>query len=392
MAEIKGRLNMNEKKKVLLVDQIGHKTYEYDYAAAKHYSDKYDVTCYISDNTPRDISIKGFRVEYGFHDVYKGNKIAKGLKYLRSLYKLRKYVKKEKFDIINFQWYEIPIVDKMFVKSLKKLYKPAIKIVMTVHGIIPREDYPKEHDSLQKLYQEADAIFLHSEPGLDYFNKCFNTRCPKYMITSAFRDEADYVPIDKTEARKKLGIPLEKKVILSFGTVREDKSLDVLYKAFPKALEENKDLFLLSAGTLNVKEKDYYKSLADACRATGVAKIDFDYVTKEMEPVYYSAADILALPYSYISQSGVAYCGLLFNLPMIASNIPRLDLMAKDGINAEIFEKGNVNEMAEKIELLATDDERLKKYAMGSKRIREQNFSIKRRVELTEKAYEDLLK
>ena len=143
---------------------------------------------------------------------------------------------------------------------------------------------------------------------------------------------------------------------------------------------------------MNVKGKDYYASLADACRATGSAKIDFAYINKEMEPVYYSAADILALPYSYISQSGVAYCGLLFRLPMVATDIPRLDLMAKEGINAEIFPKGDDAAMADKLAELAADDQKLARYAEGSERIREEDFSIRRRVALTEAAYRDIMK
>lgn len=382
----------DRKIKVLLVDQIGHKTYEYDYAAAKHYSDDFDVTCYVSDNTPKDVDTSGFKVQYGFHNVYTGSKIAKGLKYLRSLYELRKYIKKEKFDIINLQWYEIPLVDKMFVRSIKRLYKPSIKVVMTVHGIIPKNDYPVLHDSLQQLYKEADTILLHSEPGLKYFNECFDTTCPKYMITSAFRDEDDYKPIDKKKARQLLNLPEDKTILLSFGTIREDKSIDLLYKAFPKALEKSKDLYLVSAGTLNVKDKDYYMNLADKCIDTGSATINFDYVSKEMEPIYYSCADILVLPYSYISQSGVAYCGLLFNLPMIASDIPRLDLMAKEKINAETFESGNVDDLVDKILLLSNDKNKLNKYAQGSEKIREEDFSIKRRVSLTQQAYYDLMK
>lgn len=377
--------------KVLLVDQIGHKTYEYDYAAAKNYSKDFDVTCYVSDDTPRDVPIEGFKVQYGFHNVYTGTKIQKGLKYIKSLAEMAKYVREGHFDVINLQWYEVPIVDQFFVRKMKRETK-GLKIVMTVHGIVPAELNKKKHDGLQKLYQDADAILLHSNPGLKYFNECFQTSCPKYMITSAFRDEGDYVPMDKVEARKRLGIPLDKKVILSFGTVREDKTIDVLYKAFPQALKKNPDLFLLSAGTLNVKEKDYYTSLADACRATGAAKIDFAYVTKEMEPVYYSAADILALPYSYISQSGVAYCGLLFRLPMVATDIPRLDLMAKEGINAEIFPKGDDVAMADKLAELAADDQKLTRYAEASERIRKEEFSIKRRVALTEQAYKEIMK
>ena len=378
--------------KVLLVDQIGHKTYEYDYAAAKHYSDEFEVTCYVSDNTPRNVDTTGFNVVYGFHDVYSGNKIQKGIKYIKALSEMRKYIEANHFDIINLQWYELALYQKFFLRSLKRSCTPSPKIVMTVHGIFPKSLGWFRHFSLQAVYNEADAILLHSEPGVKYFNENYTTKCPKYMITSAFRDEDDYIPVDKAEAKRMLGIPVDKKVVLSFGTIREDKTIDVLYKAFPEALKKNSDLFLLSAGTLNVKEKEYYTSLADKCRVTGAAKIDFDYVSKEMEPIYYSAADILALPYSYISQSGVAYCGLLFNLPMVATDIPRLDLMAKKGINAEIFEKGNVEEMAEKIATLAADNEKLKKYAEGSKKIREEDFSIKRRVALTEQAYREIMK
>ena len=192
--------------KVLLVDQIGHKTYEYDYAAAKNYSKDFDVTCYVSDDTPRDVPIEGFKVQYGFHDVYTGTKIQKGLKYIKSLVEMAKFVREGQFDVINLQWYEVPIIDQYFVRKMKRETR-GLKVVMTVHGIVPVEINKKKHDGLQKLYQDADAILLHSEPGLKYFNECFQTSCPKYMITSAFRDEGDYVPMDKAEARKKLGIP-----------------------------------------------------------------------------------------------------------------------------------------------------------------------------------------
>ena len=375
--------------KVLLVDQIGHKTFEYDYAAAKHYSDDFEVSCYMSDNTPKE-DHGLFKVFYGFHDVYSGSKIAKGIKYIKALHEMKKCILENHFDLINVQWYDLPFYEKFFYRRLRR-QKSAPKIVMTVHALHTKESGILKCFIMQLLYREADAILIHSEPGVELFKKNFKVKCPIYMITSAFRDEDDYVPIDKDKAKRILGIPTDKKVVLSFGTVRESKSLDILYKAFPIALKENPNLFLLSAGTLNVKDKMYYKSLADTCRATGAAKIDFDYVTKEMEPVYYSAADILALPYSTISQSGVAYCGLLFHLPMIATDIPRLDLMAKEGINAEIFPKGDVAAMATKLAELGADDQRLARYAEGSVRIREEDFSIRRRVALTEAAYREIM-
>ena len=382
--------DVNKKKKVLLVDQIGHKTYEYDYSACRYLINEYDMTCYMSDNTPRNVDTTGFRVEYGFHDVYSGNKIAKTIKYIRALSEMWAFIKENHFDIIHLQWYELALYQKFYIKALRRLCKPAPRIVMTVHGIMPWRNGFFRHFERQLAYLEADAILLHSEPALEQFNKCFRSKCPKYVITSAFRDEADYVPMDKREARRMLGLPEDKTIILSFGTIREDKTIDLLFKAFPQAYKKNPNLFLLSGGTLNVREKDYYKALAEKCRETGSARIDFDYIDKTLEPAYYSAADILVVPYSYISQSGVAYCGLLYNLPMIASDIPRLDLMAKKRINAEIFEKGSVEQLVRKILDLSADPEKMKRYSEGSKHLRESDFSIHRRVAMTKSAYREL--
>ena len=376
--------------KVLLVEQLGQKDYEYTYGAAKNYSDDFEVTCFTADTTPRDVDTTGFQVEYGFHDIYSGNKIQKGINYLKALRELKRFIRDNRFDIVHFQWYEIPFYEKFFYHSLKKLYKPAPKIVMTVHGIMPWSKGIMRHLGLQFMYSEADAILLHSDQAVDHFNNCFRTSCPKYMITSAFRDENDYQPLDKQEARRILGLPKDKTILLSFGTVRDDKTIDLLFEAFPRAYEQNPDLFLLSGGTLNVSDRERYLSLAEKCRETGSARIEFDYIAKELEPAYYSAADILVVPYSYISQSGVAYCGLLYNLPMIASDIPRLDLMAKKGVNADIFSKGNVNELVERIVSLSNDTEKRKQYSLGSEAIREEDFSIKKRVALTEQAYKEL--
>ena len=377
--------------KVLLVDQIGNKNYEYDYSVAKHFSDDVEITCYMSDDTPKDVKHDGFEVVYGFKNVYSGRKVEKGIKLVRALSDLKRYIKKQHFDIVQLQWFDLPLYQSFFIKSLKKLYKPGPKIVLTAHGIYPPSAGKRRYMGLRRVYQEADAVFVHTEDGLKSFNEFYPTSCPKYMITSAFRDADDYQPIDKKEARKILGLPEDKTIILNFGTIRGDKGVDLLFKAFPKALITNPNLFLLSGGTLNVKDKEYYRSLAAECEKTGSARIEFDYIDKKLEPAYYSAADILVVPYTFVSQSGVAFCGLLYHLPMIASDIPRLDLMAKRAINADIFSSGNVEELAKAIVELSSDPERMGKYSQGSLQVLNEDFSIERRAMISENAYRELL-
>ena len=48
--------------------------------------------------------------------------------------------------------------------------------------------------------------------------------------------------------------------------------------------------------------------------------------------------------------------------------------------------------LANKLAELAADDQRLAQYAKGSEKIREEDFSIRRRVALTEAAYRDIMK
>ena len=387
------RTDLNEviEMKVLLVEQLGAKDYEYTYGAAKHFSSDFSVTVYTSDDTPKDVKAECFQVEYGFKNVYKGSKIKKGIRYVNSLFQLKSYIKKNRFDIVHFQWYEIPLFEKLIFRSIKRLYKPRPRIVMTVHGIEPKEQGWYRHFGLQQMYLEADAICLHSDQAINYFNQCYSTSCPKYMITPALFDENDYMHVEKQEARRTLGIPEDKTVLLSFGTVRDDKTIDLLLEAFPKAFERNKELYLLSGGTLSATDKDRYLRLAEECNKTGSARIDFKYIDKSDEPLYYSAADILVLPYRYISQSGVAYCGLVYDLAMIASDIPRLDLMAKSGVNAAVFGKGDVEDLVEKIVKLSKDKEKIEEYSLGSRHIREKEFSIKRRVSITEEVYKSLV-
>lgn len=377
-------------KKVILVDQLGKKDFEYDYSAIKHYSNDYTVTCYMADDTPRNVQPPNTNVEYGFKNVYSGGKIHNGIMYLKALCELFLHINRNKYDIVHFQWYEIPIVDKLFVKAIKAFCKPTPKIVMTVHGVATKADYKYLSQGLQKLYQEADAILIHTKASLELFEENYDVKCPKYIITSAFRDAEDYKPIDKTEARRILGLPENKTIILSFGTVRDDKSIDLLLSIYPKIKKKNKNLYLIVAGTLNVSDKERYLELSQKCIDVGDARIKYEYIDKDLEGVYYSAADILVLPYSFISQSGVAYCGLLYHLPMIASDIPRLEDMAQKDVNADLFKKGDEEDLGKAILMLASDREKLNRYALGSQEVLEHDFSIQRRVDLTEQAYREL--
>lgn len=373
--------------KILFIEQLGKNNWEYIYSAAKYMAKKHDITCYMSDTTPKNTGNYDFKIEYGFAHAYEGNFINKAVHYMKALLELEQYIKKNKFDIVHFEWFSLPWIEWLYLRKLKKY----AKIVITVNDVIPFETRPLEMESLQKIYKTADAILLHTQDSLELFNKTFQTECYKGVITAAFRDKADYKKIDKVLARKKLSIPLDKTVVLYFGTIRHSKGLDLLLKAFPKAVERNKDLYLLGAGAFHAVDEEEYRNLAKNNLSLGRGRMDFGHVSDEMMCYYFSAADILCVPYREIYQSGIAQFGLIYDMPIIGSDLKRMSDMVQQGINGETFENENIEALTEAIITLSIDKQKMEKYSVGSKIISERDFSVEERARRTVEAYKKIL-
>ena len=373
--------------KILFVEQLGKNNWEYVYSAAKYMAIEHDVTCFMSDTTPRNTGKYNFKIIYGFNQVYEGSYINKATHYLKALREIKSYIKENKFDIVHFEWFLLPWYEWLWIRGLKKY----AKIVITVHDVIPFEARPLEMQCLEKIYQAADAILLHTNECLDLFNKMYNTNCYKSVITTAFRDKADYTKIDKEKARTKMGIPNDKIVVLYFGTIRQSKGLDLLIKAMPKAVERNKKLYLLGAGALHAVNQHMYEELVKDYLNPSIARLDFGYVPDEMMIYYFSAADILCLPYREIYQSGIAQFGLIYELPIVGSNLIRMSDMVQQGVNAETFKREDFDGLVDALVRLSTNQDLMEKYALGSKMIGESDFSVEERARRSLQAYSHVM-
>lgn len=374
--------------KILFVEQLGKNNWEYVYSAAKYISEEHEVTCYMSDTTPKTNKKYNFNIVYGFHGAYEGNFVKKGINYIKALVELKKYIKSNNFDIVHFEWFSLPWIEWIYLHSLKKY----TKIVITVNDVIPFESRFLEMKSLSLIYKSADAILLHTDESLKLFNKIFKVNCYKSVITPAFRDKSDYKKIDKNIAREKLGIPEDKKVVLYFGTVRQSKGLDLLIKAFPKAVEKNSNLFLLAAGAFHSVDENYYQQLVKDNLNSTISKVDFKHISDDYMNYYFSAADILCVPYREIYQSGIAQFGLIYDLPIIGSDLVRMSDMVRQGINAEVFHNEDVDGLTNALVKLSLDQDKILKYSKGSYEISIRDFSVCERAKRTVNAYKRILR
>ncbi len=123
--------------------------------------------------------------------------------------------------------------------------------------------------------------------------------------------------LDRAEAEKLLDLAPGKRNILFFGLIREYKGLDILLEAFNK-LDENYQL-IIAGEPYGSFEK--YQRLIDSDPYPGRIRLFPDYVRDSEVKNYFSAADVVVLPYRSATQSGVSSISNHFEVPMIVTDV-----------------------------------------------------------------------
>ncbi len=151
--------------------------------------------------------------------------------------------------------------------------------------------------------------------------------------------------IKRSEAKKALGLQ-GKNVLLFFGFVRPYKGLQYLLQAMPKILQKS-NAHLLIVGEFWGDKARYLESLDTLDIGKHVTIID-RYVPDEEVPKYFVAADLLVLPYTSISESGVIRMAFNFNTPILSTNVGGNPDHIHDGVNGFLVNPHNADEIAEK--------------------------------------------
>jgi glycosyltransferase involved in cell wall biosynthesis len=119
------------------------------------------------------------------------------------------------------------------------------------------------------------------------------------------------------EARKQLGIAADRKVSLFFGFIRDYKGLDQLIDAMAQLPPEH---VLIIAGEPYGDMSKY----TEAIERHGLKDRIVDrirYIGDHEVPLFFSAADVVVLPYKSATQSGITAIAYHFAKPVIATDV-----------------------------------------------------------------------
>jgi glycosyltransferase involved in cell wall biosynthesis len=178
-----------------------------------------------------------------------------------------------------------------------------------------------------------------------------------------------------------------RKVVLCFGLVRPYKGVDLLIEAFSAAPP---DAVLLVVGRAMMPIEPLRK-LAGELGLSDRVRFVTRFITEPEIPAYFRRADLVALPYREIEQSGVLFTALAFGCPLLLSAVGGFSEVGERHGAARLVPPGDVDALGAALSELLGDDVARTRLAEASSGAAAGPYSWSHVAELTRGLYESLM-
>lgn len=247
-----------------------------------------------------------------------------------------------KTDVTHFQWLPIQAIDRHLL--------PPGPTVLTAHDVIPREPRPGQLGALGKTYNSVDAVVVHSEHGKGVLIDALEVDAAKVHVIP----HGVFEHLTKVANAKPLPAEFastDKPVILQFGLMRPYKGIDLMLEGFAAA-DPDAELWLVGAARMDTEPlKALARDLGIADRVRWLER----FVGDDELGAFFERADVVALPYRQIDQSGVLFTALAFGKPLLLTRVGGFSEIADQHGAALAVEPDDLTAIARGVTELLTD-------------------------------------
>jgi glycosyltransferase involved in cell wall biosynthesis len=198
--------------------------------------------------------------------------------------------------------------------------KRGIKIVLTVHDLLPHGTGQTHKAKFLNLYHSVDWIICHSDYIRESLAVQFLTKRERISVIPHGPIFYDLLPL-ATENCLAAGNDGLGACVLWQGIIHPYKGVDLLLEAWQKveALENAHQLIV--AGTGPVDQMQRIRQQVKSLNLKNVI-LKFDFISTSELMQLYRDADIVVYPYRAVTTSGALATGLALGKAIIASDIP----------------------------------------------------------------------
>jgi glycosyltransferase involved in cell wall biosynthesis len=227
------------------------------------------------------------------------------------------------------------------------LHRSRIPLVFVVHNVLPHEARAGDVWLARRALRAGDSFVVHSQDERARLLTLLPRRRVELVSMPLFTGLAGQT-LSRNAARVQLGLPHDAPTLLFFGLVREYKGVHYLLDAMPKIRAELADVRLLIVGEFWQDKQAYLDQIEQLGLGPNVVIVD-RYISNEEVPAYFSAANVVVLPYTDVTQSAVVPLAFAFGVPVITTRVGGLADVVRDGETGFLVEPGDVDGLSRAI-------------------------------------------
>ena len=286
----------------------------------------------------RDYNNDSFRIDGTNYWIHTANP----LNWICTAHKINRLVP----ELVIIQWWHPYFAPCYWM--ICKLLKHT-KILFVCHNVFPHERFPMDRLLTKAVLRQGDRYIVQSRMDAEDLQSVIKNpvfRQTVHPTYNAFRIEN----ISMAEARRRLQIEQEKKVLLFFGFIREYKGLSYLIQAMPEIAARTENAELLVVGDFSgAEERQRYWDMIKEYGVQDNVKVYDGYIPDREVEKFFAACDLVVLPYISATQSGIAQIAYGFDKPVIATNVGGLPDVVEDGKTGYVVEAGSQRALADAV-------------------------------------------
>ena len=282
-----------------------------------------------------------------------------------------KLIQKEriKFDLIHahFTWPSGAVS-----VELKREFEVPVVITEHTHVTLYKELKRKNKQYL-RTWELCDAIIRVNKKDIPLFVGAGVSTNKVFHIVNGY-DPRKFKPVLMDEARDRLGLEKERKIILNISRLYEEKGQKYLIETIKKVLEYRKDVLCIIGGSGPLKDK-LERQVNDLNLQDHVKLIGF--IPDEVLSIWMNACDLFVMPSLSESFGVVQIEAMACGKPIVATcNGGSEEIITSEDYGL-LCEPANPDELAEKILIALSTDWDGEKILEYAKRFTWENVAMK---------------
>lgn len=236
-----------------------------------------------------------------------------------------------------------------FLLDVYIVKKNKIKIIWTIHNLT---DHNAKFPEIEKVIKQfflyfVDHAIVHSEAAKTMVLETYRFN-PEKVAVIPHGHYRDVYPeaIAQREARQQLNLPLNFKIFLNFGMIKPYKGIESLLEIWGKYTDISEEAYLLVVG--RALDEAYGQKITQQIATIKNGKFINEFIPDDQLHLYFSAADVIVLPFNRILTSGSLLLAISYGKPVIAPKCDNLSETLEDA-GEFLYDNASQDGLLEKI-------------------------------------------